>query len=777
MRSICKLLRANLRSQKSECISIVLLMLIVTFSYAVTLSNNRNIEKTIREDFAAEQIGDWIFVYAEEPAQSDLEILRQHPEITGIRTQQILNLRAPIRCGDTECADLEMIRCEKQTEHVFNAKLNGFQTHIPLHSGEILLDYRLHSEPGLAVGKAFTLCTAAGWNETFTVAGYYQEVADFSSGIGLVCQADFDRLCGECAPASAPDCPLYRSIRLHTDVQAGTDLRALSKTLKQECSLFQDAVSVITKTDLHYYASLIAQTGTRLVAVYTVLLLAVVMIVIRSSIGTAVETEYRNLGILKAVGFDRARLRTVWSLQYTAAVLTGTVLGLLISIPATSLFGGLFTHLSSIRTENTIALGRCSLTAAAILLLCTGFVALETVRIGRISPVRAISGGYGDIYFASRLHTRIRQRGLHFFLALRQLISQRRNNLGSTLIVAMLVFFLCTSAVFAGGINPDLFLTPTGDIELRLLSSSEVLPHLPEIGQIASQYDPNAEVLLWSSHIAYAEDEQIMLNIYSSDEMFTAPLAGRLPRYDNEIAVTEIFAQKIGKDIGDTVSVQHGRAQADFVITGLIQSMMYRGGVLEISFEGGRRLGVQAPDLAYIRLRDPAQKTAVTAAVNAQMQGFAAAKEIEPGSYLRGLRETAGLIVRCVLIAVYGISVLFAAIVVTMLCRKTFRRERTDLGILRAEGFSVPMLRLQFALRFLMIAAAGSALGCVCAALFSGRLLSLLMRMIGLSRFAAAFTWDVFVLPAAAICAAFFVFAYLASRCVRTVAVRELVTE
>ena len=103
-----------------------------------------------------------------------------------------------------------------------------------------------------------------------------------------------------------------------------------------------------------------------------------------------------------------------------------------------------------------------------------------------------------------------------------------------------------------------------------------------------------------------------------------------------------------------------------------------------------------------------------------------------------------------------------------------FLRERTDLGIFRALGFSVPSLRLQFALRFLLIAVVGSGLGCICSACCSVRLLSKIMRLIGITRFAANETWLTFFLPAAAVSAAFFVVSYAASRRIRTVSVREL---
>ena len=200
-------------------------------------------------------------------------------------------------------------------------------------------------------------------------------------------------------------------------------------------------------------------------------------------------------------------------------------------------------------------------------------------------------------------------------------------------------------------------------------------------------------------------------------------------------------------------------------------------GVLEMTAEGGSRLGIDSLDYGYVRLSDLSQKTALTNALNEEMSEYLSAREFEPGAYMADIIDMVNLVMQIIIFAVYGVSLVFAAVVVTMICRRVFLRERTDLGIFRALGFSVPSLRLQFALRFLLIAVVGSAAGCLAALLGTGRLLSLLMQMIGISRFGADFTWKTLLLPSAAVSAAFFLCTYLTSRRVRKVSVRELVTK
>ncbi|GEM_PF-618009 len=776
IRSILKLLSANLRYKKGAFTGIVLLMAIMTLSYAITVSNNRNLEQTISERFDAEQIGDWIFMFVEsQPEETIADLRKKHPEITQVWEERVLNLDAPVRSGDTENSDLTELKCDREIKQIFNEKLNGFQPHTPLQPGEVYLSYKLHKLEPYAIGSRIQIKTKNGYDETFTVKGYYQEVAAGTVGTALLHPADFDRIYNEKSdPWLALRRSVYSQVNLHVCVQEGTDLRALQKTLKQECHLFQDAVSVVTKEEQQYYVMVMSATGTRIVCVFTILLVVIVLIVIGNSISTTIEMEYTDLGILKANGFHSGQLRAVWVLHYTIAILLGSVIGILLSVPATHYMGRLYTELTFILTSNQTAYGRCMLAALAILLICMIFVIFATRQIGRVSPVRAISGGYREIYFDSPLHMRIRKRGLSFFLVLRQLTSRGKSYIGSMLIVMLMVFFLCTVMIFASGMNEDLFVLPTGDIELSMLNGEFDEAKEPELQAVCERFDPAAEVLLWTGRYMYAEDERILLEIYNDPSMYAEPLEGRSPKYSNEVSVTELFAQKTEKQIGDTITVKNGDASAEFIITGYTQTVIHPGGVLELTREGGKRIGISSPDVGYIRLSDLSQKTALTNALNAEMAEYLSAEEIEPGAFYADVIRIVDLVISVTLGMMYSVSILFTAIVVSMICRRIFLRERTDMGILRAVGFSVPKLRRQFALRFLLIAVVGSGLGCICSACCSVRLLSKIMRLIGITRFAANETWLTFFLPAAAVSAAFFVVSYAASRRIRTVSVREL---
>ncbi len=112
-----------------------------------------------------------------------------------------------------------------------------------------------------------------------------------------------------------------------------------------------------------------------------------------------------------------------------------------------------------------------------------------------------------------------------------------------------------------------------------------------------------------------------------------------------------------------------------------------------------------------------------------------------------------------------------------MVVSKAFIRERTDIGIYKAIGFGTDRLRLGFAVRFMITAFIGAALGAVLGVFASKPVLTIAFRMIGISKIFCDFTTLTIVLPVIFMGIAFFVFAFLMSGRIRKVQIRELVTE
>jgi ABC-type antimicrobial peptide transport system permease subunit len=128
------------------------------------------------------------------------------------------------------------------------------------------------------------------------------------------------------------------------------------------------------------------------------------------------------------------------------------------------------------------------------------------------------------------------------------------------------------------------------------------------------------------------------------------------------------------------------------------------------------------------------------------------------------------------IVIIYVISIVFSLVVVMMFCKKAFLQERRDIGIYKSLGFTSGKLRMQFAIRFLIVSLIGSALGTVLSLFFTEPVLKAVFRIIGVW-FSAKFSPIAFIVPVAIIAVSFFSFSYLASRKIKRVEIKELVIE
>ena len=122
-------------------------------------------------------------------------------------------------------------------------------------------------------------------------------------------------------------------------------------------------------------------------------------------------------------------------------------------------------------------------------------------------------------------------------------------------------------------------------------------------------------------------------------------------------------------------------------------------------------------------------------------------------------------------------SGIFAAVIIFMMTRAAFLRERTDLGIYKAVGMTSTVLRTQFAMRFMVLSVTGSVLGAILSVILTNTMLEFMLRTMGLTDFAAGFDVSMLILPSAIVSAGIFAAAYLSSYKIMQVEVRELITE
>ena len=777
---IIKLIKANIKHKKGAFKSIAALMAIIVVSFTVTVSNNDNIDKALANAHSVLATPDvTAFLIEEKTDRSIIDDIKENPDVTGISATDCVN-SGKASVDGYETYQMGMIYPDSHKVYrVLNENFNGYiENPEPLGEGEIYLPY---SFTGLYKGVKIGSEMVFGDEDTqykFKVKGFIEESNFGSAVIGtkryFVSDKDFEKI-----HENADGKYFAKIIDAGIELCDGADYFAVKKALDDSCGISDKSALIISSDETTAYTKLYSDTGSNILLVFLILLITIVIISMWHSISTSVEMEYVNLGILKSQGFTSGKIRLVYILQYVFAELIGAVIGLILSIPLTMALGRLFQPITGLITATDVSILKCAAISLGIIILCGVFVILATRKVSRISPVRAISGGKSEVHFDSRLNMPIKAKPLSLFMGLRQFTSRGKSYIGSVFIVALLVYFMMSISVLSqrlsgdnlgeGNINPNISAVMSDEFEISDIKRFE---------EEVSSVDKKAKTIFAYNKYVMIDGIELYCTAYSPAELMYKPLEGRMPIYDNEASITEIVAAELGKKIGDTVIIGSGENAKEFIISGYHQSMNDLGRTFLITAEGLYRVNGAKP-IFYVELSDISLADKLSKTLDDNLGELISAKTVntERSNATDGMLELINAICLILVLAVFGVSVIFSAVVIGMICTKAFIKERSDIGILKAIGFTAKELQRQFAFRFLIVSATGSVIGGVCSLFFTKPLLEMLLRMVGVTRIESSITIVTFIVPAVLICLCFFVFSYFAARKTKKVEVRELISE
>ena len=176
-----------------------------------------------------------------------------------------------------------------------------------------------------------------------------------------------------------------------------------ARTINRDTGIQDYAYASATETQMKHYTNLFSDIICSIMIGFAMVLAGVVLIIMAHNITVTIEMSYAEIGILKAEGFTKGRIRVLYMLQYLLAEIVGAIMGTILSIPMISLFGGIFQPITAIIAKKDVDLGTSLLVLLVILVLSVLVILLATRKVAKVSPVKALTGESRDVYFESFL--------------------------------------------------------------------------------------------------------------------------------------------------------------------------------------------------------------------------------------------------------------------------------------------------------------------------------------------------------------------------------------
>lgn len=476
----------------------------------------------------------------------------------------------------------------------------------------------------------------------------------------------------------------------YTDKDLSKDFSSLS--LPTETIMTKDEMGTVYLFDMLMAAIMI------LISIFLIL---ISFLILRFTIVFTVTEDYKQIGVMKAIGLKSRNIRKLYSVKYFALSAVAGLAGFIASLPASGLMKkniGEYILLKETRLNLIIAI----FSVIAVILITVLFCNLTAGRIRKISAIDAIRQGNTGERFKNtkklKLHRRKRMR-LPMFLALNDIVSDLRK-----FIILIITFILGTAIIIIPNniittLSSDKTITLFGfsdsDFYIRddfLGNQQEAIRRMEELKREfeAKGFDVKLRADLNTNGKIDTGDQSDRIVVLSfqgigiKTEEFDY-LEGSAPVLPNEIAVTEKVADALDIGIGDRVECEVQNISKEYIVTALFQSFNNLGNNVRMpekySAEEGTATSItisgcftgtaKEKNEQFNKLKEAFPELAIRTG-----------KEVV-SSFIGNLTDQIGLLKNSILLLVVGINFL----ITTLLLRMLISKEVPEIAILKSIGF------------------------------------------------------------------------------------------
>ena len=584
--------------------------------------------------------------------------------------------------------------------------------------GKIYASRFTEKNMGLKVGDKITV-EIEGISREFTFAGGFKDAVLGSELMGIkrfiINGEDFDE---------------YMSDETMKNMYGGKFLYIhtadLDKALSQIADI-SDSFTFASDTDTLGQAYIFNMIIMGLILAVSLILIIISFAVLRFTIAFTLSEEFREIGVMKAIGIRNIKIRGLYLTKYFAISVVGAALGLILSYP----FGKMLLNYSSesiiIDSGNNgfINIGCAVLTAAVILLFCLGC----TGRVSKMSPVDAVRNGQtGERFRKKSVMSLGKSRlGTTAFLAANDIVSSPKRYA-----VIVLAFFLCmsllimlsntTASLKSGKLlkyfgNADCHaVTDIGDEAVKFMTvdgHEKVKKYLDDMEQTLAENGMPAECMTEYyiyTMIRYGEYESktaILQGTGTTMDMYEY-LEGTPPQNSCEIAVTTLLAKKLGAEIGDTVTLSYPTGEtAEFIITALYQAMVNQGISVRVHTDCGiNYIAASGSPGTQIKFTDDPDDKEVLSRIEKIKELYPKFSSVKTAG--ETVKDTTGVgdAIDAVKKMSAVLTVILAALITVLMERSFIAKEQAEIALMKAIGMRNSKIYGQHTLRFFIAVSA-----------------------------------------------------------------------
>ncbi len=484
--------------------------------------------------------------------------------------------------------------------------------------------------------------------------------------------------------------------------------------------------------------------------VVSVCLILISMVILRFIINFTITEEFREIGVMKAIGIKNNPIRGLYIIKYLAISVTGTTIGLILSFPFSKIMIDGVSKKIVISGENNFFINiAAAITAGAAVVL---FSYLCTRKIRKFSPIDAIRSGETGERFRKKGILRLGASLLPTapFLAANDILSSIKSYISMIIIFMLGTLLVIIPVNTINTLRSDDLITMFNMTKSDHIVSTELLfnpnednaakinNQFSEIQKMFSENGIEVEVfqeIMFRSNIRKGDKRTNSLSFQGVGDVTTSMysyIEGTPPQNIHEVALSYITANQIGAEIGDDVEIKIGDVAKTYTVTAINQSMNNMGeGVrfhqdekLDYNYAAGS-FGIQVTYKDNPDKKEQNNRKALLEKLYPDASVYTSGEYI---SYMIG--DVAGQIDRMkmlILSIILGINILVAVLMV----KSFITKEKSEIALMKAIGFQNNSLILWQTLRIGIVLIASVLTGAIVSSPLSSLIITPIFKMMG----------------------------------------------
>ncbi len=705
--------------KRKRAMNIILLVFIILASMFVSsgVSNILTVTTALDRYFEMADVPDYLAIYQKKASDKDVyKVLENASAIDEFRIEEGITITQSniTRKGEPLDASNTSQTLALQSDRVMgiNYFLDDGNILKSVPKGKIYTAAFTEKNMGLKVGDIITV-EVEGVSREFTFAGGFKDAVLGSELTGvkrfIINSEDFDEYMSDETIKT-----MYSAKLLYIQTADIDRTRSQIADISDGCT-FEGGSDMLSSA---YIFDMII---TGLILVVSLILIIISFVVLRFTIAFTLSEEFREIGVMKAIGIRNIKIRGLYLVKYSAISVAGTAAGLVLSYPFGKMLMGLSTDSIIIdSSSNAFVNILCAvLVAAVILLFCLGC----TGRVSKMSPIDAVRNGQtGERFRKKSIMSLGRSKlGTTAFLAVNDIVSSPKRYA-----VIILTFFLCMSlliilsnavASLKSGKLLKYFsqadchvVTNIGDEAMEFMTEDgheKVEKYLEDMEQTLAENGMPAKCMTeyfmypMIKHGEYESKTALLQGTGTTTDMYEYS-EGTPPQNSSEIAISIILAKTLKAAVGDTVTVSYPTGETeDFIITALYQAMVNQGTSARVhnDCDINYLASVGSPGTQIKFTDDPDDKEV--------LRRIERIKELYPKfSSVKTAGETVkdttgvGDAIDAVKKLSAVLTVILAALVTVLMERSFIAKEQGEIALMKAIGMRNSTIYGQYTLRF-----------------------------------------------------------------------------